>query len=83
MPPHARPFKDVGSGVFEIRKAYDTNTYRIVYAVRIDENIYILHAFQKKAKKGIATPKKEVDLIRKRYKEAIQLEQQKKGGRKQ
>lgn len=77
MPGLAKPFKGVGSGVFEIRKSYDTDTYRAVYAVQIGESIYVLHAFQKKAKKGIATPKKDVDLIKKRYKEAVQLERQK------
>lgn len=73
----AKPFKGVGSGVFEIRKSYETDTYRTIYAVQIGESIYVLHAFQKKAKKGIATPKKDVDLIKKRYKEAVQLERQK------
>ena len=73
----AKSFKGVGSGVFEIRKSYETDTYRTIYAVQIGESIYVLHAFQKKAKKGIATPKKDVDLIKKRYKEAVQLERQK------
>src|SRR3990172_5376949 len=77
MPGLAKTFKGVASGVFEIRKSYDTDTYRTVYAVQIGESIYVLHAFQKKAKKGIATPKKDVDLINKRYKEAVQLERQK------
>ena len=81
MPGLAKPFKGVASGVFEIRKSYDTDTYRTVYAVQIGESIYILHAFQKKAKKGIATPKKDVDLINKRYKEAVQLERQKQKGK--
>jgi phage-related protein len=81
MPGLAKPFKGVAIGVFEIRKSYDTDTYRAVYAVQIGESIYVLHAFQKKAKKGIATPKKNVDLIRKRYKEAVQLERQKQKGK--
>jgi phage-related protein len=70
----AKPFKSVGSGVFEIVTRFDTNTYRTVYAVQIGERIYILHAFQKKAKKGRKTPGQEVDLIKRRYKQAVEME---------
>lgn len=73
----AKPFKSVGNGVFEIAKHFDSDTYRTVYAVLIGKSIYVLHSFQKKAKKGIATPKKDVDLIKSRYKEAVALEKQK------
>lgn len=73
----AKPFKGVGRGVFEIVKRYDGDTYRAVYAVQIGESLYVLHSFKKKAKKGIATPKKDVDLIKKRYREAVELEKQK------
>jgi phage-related protein len=72
---HVKPFKGVGSGVFEITDRYNTDTYRLVYAVQIGRNIYVLHAFQKKSKSGIATPKPDVDLIKKRYKEAQEYEQ--------
>ena len=65
-----KPFKGVGSGVFEIVDRYNKDAYRLVYAVQIGRNIYVLHAFQKKSKSGIATPKPDVDLIKKRYKEA-------------
>lgn len=74
----AKPFKDIGSGVFEIVKRFDGDTYRAVYAVLIGESLYVLHTFQKKAKKGIATPKKDVDLIKRRYKEATALEKEEK-----
>ncbi len=67
---HVKPFKGVESGVFEIAERYNKNAYRIVYGVQIGERIYVLHAFQKKSKKGIATPKQDMDLIMKRYKEA-------------
>ena len=52
----------------EIRSDYRTNTYRAVYTTKIGDVIYVLHAFEKKAKKGIQTPKKEVDLIKRRLK---------------
>ena len=51
-PQAAKSLKGVGSGVFEIRITHDTNAYRAVYAVKIGERIYVLHCFQKKAKKG-------------------------------
>lgn len=73
MPKDAKPFKGVGSGVIEITLKYDKEAYRCVQAVQLGEKIYVLHAFQKKAKKGISTPKQHVDLIKKRYKEAQEL----------
>src|SRR5271156_852425 len=73
MPRDAKPFKGVGSGVFEIALRYDAEAYRTVLAVQLGKKIYVLHAFQKKSKKGIATPKSDVDLIKQRYKEAQEL----------
>ena len=73
MPKDAKPFKGVGSGVFEIAMRHDAEAYRTVLAVQLGRNIYVLHAFQKKSKKGIATPKPDVDLIKQRYKEAREL----------
>ena len=73
MPRDAKPFKGVGSGVFEIALRHDSEAYRTVLAVQLGRNIYVLHAFQKKSKKGIATPKPDVDLIKQRYKEAKEL----------
>jgi phage-related protein len=70
MPKDAKPFKGVGSGVLEIALRYASDAYRVVLAVQIGRRIYVLHAFQKKSKKGIETPKRDVDLIRKRYAEA-------------
>jgi phage-related protein len=75
-PPDAKPFKGVGSGVFEIVTRFDTDTYRTVYAVRIGERVYVLHAFQKKAKKGIKTPQHQVDSIKRRYKQAVEMEKE-------
>jgi len=73
MPKDAKPFKGVGSGVIEIALRHDTEAYRTVLAVQLGRKIYVLHAFQKKSKKGIATPKRDVDLIKQRYREAKEL----------
>jgi len=73
IPKDAKPFKGVGSGVLEIALRYASDAYRVVLAVQIGNRIYVLHAFQKKSKRGVETPKREVDLIRKRYAEAQRL----------
>src|SRR5262245_60847391 len=73
MPKDAKPFKGVGSGVLEIVLRYTGDAYRTVVAVQLGDRIYVLHAFQKKSKKGIATPRQDVDLIKQRYKEAKEL----------
>ena len=74
LSPAAKPIKEIGSGVFEIRTTHRTDTYRAVYAVKIGERIYVLHCFQKKSKQGIKTPKKEIDLIKARLRKAQELE---------
>ncbi len=66
MADNAKPMKGLGSGVFEIALRYRTDAYRVVYAVRIDDNIWVVHAFQKKSPTGTKTPKPEIDLIRQR-----------------
>ena len=73
MPKDAKPFKGIGSGVIEIAIRHDGKAYRTVVALQLGRNIYVLHAYQKKSKKGIATPKQDVDLIKQRYKEAKEL----------
>ena len=73
LPKDVKPFKGVGSGVLELALRYATDAYRVVLAVQIGKRIYVLHAFQKKSKKGIETPKRDVDLIKKRYAEAQEL----------
>jgi phage-related protein len=73
MPKDAKPFKGVGSGVIEIALRHDAEAYRTVLAVQLGRKIYVLHAFQKISKKGIATPKHDVDMIKQRYKEAKDL----------
>jgi len=70
-PAHAKSLKGFkGAGVLELVEDHDGNTYRAVYTVRLAGRIYVLHAFQKKSKKGIATPKHVIDLIKARLKEA-------------
>lgn len=65
--PAAKPLKGFGGrSVLEIVAPFDGNTWRAVYTVQFAEAIYVLHAFQKKSKSGIATPKKEIELIHKR-----------------
>lgn len=65
---HAKPFKGLGPGNFEIVEDFSTDTYRAVYTVKFDSVVYVLHAFQKKSKTGIKTPQKEIELIKERYK---------------
>jgi phage-related protein len=64
----AKPMKGLGAGVFEIALAYRGNAYRAVYAVQLGEDVWVVHAFQKKSTQGIKTPKREIDLIRARLK---------------
>lgn len=59
-----------GRAVLEIVVPYDGDAYRAVYTVRFKDSIYVLHAFQKKSTRGIATPKREIDLVRRRLADA-------------
>ena len=70
----ARPLKGFGSaGVLEVVEDWEGNTYRAVYTVRFMCGVFVLHVFQKKAKRGIATRKADLDLIRDRLKAAEQV----------
>ncbi len=70
----AKPLKGFkGSGVLEVVDNYDGDTYRAVYTVKFKDIVYVLHCFQKKSKKGIATPKSDIDLINSRLKDAARL----------
>ena len=64
----AKPMKGLGTGVFEIALKHRGGAYRSVYAVQLGEALWVVHAFQKKSKKGVSTPQKEVDLIHDRLK---------------
>jgi len=59
-----------GRGVLEIVVPHDGDAYRMVYTVRFKDSIYVLHAFQKKSTRGIGTPKREIDLVRRRLADA-------------
>ena len=69
--PSAKPLTGFGgASVLEVVDDHQGDTYRAVYTVKFSDWIYVLHAFQKKSKKGTATPKPELDLIKKRLKVA-------------
>lgn len=72
--PDAKPLTGFsGAGVLEVVEDYDGDTYRAVYTVKLEGVVYALHAFQKKSKQGIKTPKADLDLIRTRLKRAEEL----------
>jgi len=77
FPDHAKPLKGL-SGVIEIICDFDKNTYRAVYAIKLGDEIYVLHVFQKKSKSGIKTPKAEIDLIKRRLQTAQEISRGKK-----
>ena len=64
----AKPFKGLGSGILEIALPWHGNAFRVVYAVQIRDEIWVLHAFQKKSTQGIKTPQHEIELIENRLK---------------
>lgn len=69
----AKPLTGFGSGVMELALRHRGDAYRVIYALQIASEIWVLHAFRKKSKTGIKTPKPEIDLVRerlKRFKEA-------------
>jgi len=69
----AKPLRGYGgAGVLELVEDFDGDTYRAVYTVKFADAIYVLHVFQKKSKKGIKTPQKDLDLIKERLRRADQ-----------
>jgi phage-related protein len=68
--PRAKPWKGEGSGVFEVVEDHRGDTFRAVYTVRFEHAVYVLHAFQKKSRRGAKTAKTDVDLIGKRLRAA-------------
>jgi phage-related protein len=70
---NAKPMKGLGHGVMEIVSDYRGDTFRAVYMVKLAHKVYVLHAFQKKSKSAIATPRAEIELIKQRLKRAVQL----------
>jgi phage-related protein len=72
--PSAKPLKGfTGGSVVEVVAQHRGDTWRAVYTVRFEEAVYVLHAFQKKSKRGIATPKNDIELIRQRLAAAERL----------
>ena len=59
----AKPIHGMGSGVFEVVLSFRGDAYRVVYALQLAEEIWVIHAFQKKSTRGIKTPKHEIDLV--------------------
>jgi phage-related protein len=68
--PAAKPWKGEGSGVLEVVKDYDGDTYRAIYTVRFANAVYVLHAFQKKSPRGRETRQSDIALVRERLKVA-------------
>ena len=69
----AKPLRGFDAPVWEVRAEDPSGTYRAVYVVQFRDAVYVLHAFQKKAKTGVATPRREVELIRQRLRLALRL----------
>ena len=70
-PDSAKPWKGLGSGVYELVDVLSGAAFREIYTVRIGDAVHVLHAFQKKSKSGIATPQPDVELIEKRWKAVL------------
>src|SRR5450631_2581217 len=67
-PDIAKPLTGLGSGVLELALKHRGDAFRVVYALQMGDDIWVVHAFQKKSKSGIKTPEREIDLIRDRLK---------------
>lgn len=75
--PSAKPLKGFGSaGVLEVVEDFARDTYRVVYTVRLRHGVYVLHAFQKKAKHGVATPAREIEMVRNRLRRAMEMDEE-------
>ena len=73
----AKPMHGMGSGVFEIALPFRGDAFRVVYAVQLGEDIWVVHVFQKKSKRGKATPQRDIDLVEKRLKRAREIHEAK------
>ncbi len=79
--PDAKPLKGLGGrGVLEVVDNYDGNAYRAIYTIKFEGAVYVLHAFQKKSKTGIKTPKQEIDMVRKRLSRAKEIHEGRRKG---
>ena len=64
----AKPLHGTGSGVFEIALPFRGDSFRVVYALQLGDDVWVVHAFKKKSTHGIKTPEREIDLIKERLK---------------
>ena len=71
------PLTGFHGGVMEIKSDYDKDTYRAVYAAKLGDDIYILHSFKKKSKKGVKIPKEDIETIKQRLKRAQEIARKK------
>jgi len=74
MPVNAKPLKGIAPGVLEIMSDFKSSAFRAVYTVRFLSAVYVLRVFQKKSKRGIATPKREIDLVKRRLAQVVRME---------
>ena len=68
-----KPLQGLGAGVFEVALPYRGNAFRVVYAVQLGFDLWVIHAFQKKATQGIKTPKHEIELVKDRLKKLKEM----------
>jgi phage-related protein len=77
---HTKPLQGFsGASVLEIVERDPSGTYRCMYTVKFKTGIYVLHAFQKKSHKGITTPKEHIDMVKRRFKQAAEMDTKSKG----
>ncbi len=69
----SKPLKGLGTGVLEVVSDHRGDTFRSAYTVRFADRVFVLHAFQKKSKSGVTTPKADIDLIKQRLKQATEI----------
>ncbi len=72
----AKPLKNIGAGTLEVVSDHRGDTFRTVYTVKLENAVYVLHAFQKKSRHGIATPQAEIELVKDRLRRAIDIDRE-------
>ncbi len=72
----AKPLKGIAAGVMEIVADHRGDTFRSIYTVKLEHAVYVLHAFQKKSKHGIATPQSVIELVKQRLRRAMEIDRE-------